>query len=145
MKIKALALSLFLACSIVPNVYAEDAVDYSPALVKKAEKGDAQAQYDLGEAYYQGYNVEQDYEKALGWYKKSAEKGNLDSIFSIGYMYDNGEFVEENNPEAMKWYLKAANKGNASSQYNLGSMLEDGEDGVEADPKKSIEDRKSVV
>ena len=90
MKIKALALSLFLACSIVPNVYADEAVEYSAALVKKAEKGDAQAQYDLGEAYYQGNNVEQDYEQAFEWYKTSAAKGNLDAIFSVGYMYDFG-------------------------------------------------------
>lgn len=54
-------------------------------------------------------------------------------------MYDNGELVKENNPEAMKWYLKSANKGHILSQYYIGVMLEDGDDGVEANPKKSIE------
>ncbi len=76
MKIKALALSLFLACGIASPVFAEDGVEYSAALVKKAEKGDATAQYDLGEAYYRGNGVEQDYDKALEWYRKGAAKGN---------------------------------------------------------------------
>ncbi len=70
MKIKTLAMLAILVCPISTVIYADD-VEYSQTLVQKAQKGDAEAQYDLGEAYYQGYNVDQDYQEAFKWYKKS--------------------------------------------------------------------------
>lgn len=35
-------------------------------------QGDAQAQYTLGDRYYQGQDVEQDYKQAFAWMEKSA-------------------------------------------------------------------------
>ncbi|MBE0445121.1 SEL1-like repeat protein [Psychrobacter sp. FME5] len=41
------------------------------------QKGSEQAKVNLGELYCEGgFGVDQDYDKALYWYKKAAEKGN---------------------------------------------------------------------
>ena len=44
-----------------------------------AEKGHTGAQYNIGEAYYYGYGVEENKEKAVKWYKLAAENGNIDA------------------------------------------------------------------
>lgn len=41
-----------------------------------AEQGHADAQYQLGEMYYESIGVEQDEEVGLEWYSKTAEQGN---------------------------------------------------------------------
>ena len=40
-----------------------------------AEQGDSYAQWWLGLCYYDGNGVNQDYSKAVEWYRKSAEQG----------------------------------------------------------------------
>lgn len=76
-------------------------VAFSQELVQQAKSGDAVAQNNLGDAYYYGYDVEKDFDKAIEWFKKAAAKGNADALFSVGYMYDYGEGVEEDNPTAL--------------------------------------------
>jgi len=50
--------------------------DYATALQEwrpLAEKGDANAQYNLGLLYNQGLGVQQDFKAAADWYRKAAE------------------------------------------------------------------------
>jgi TPR repeat protein len=86
---------------------------------KAAERGNANAQFNLGLLYYLGEGVEQDEEEAFHWYKKAAEQGNANAQCNLGYMYDLGEGVERNPEEAEKWYRKAAERGCTSAQFNL--------------------------
>jgi|GEM_PF-4676755 len=44
-----------------------------------AKRGDAQAQYKLGEMYAEGYGVKQSLEQALKWWRLAAEQGNEDA------------------------------------------------------------------
>ena len=44
--------------------------------MKKAEAGDAKAQYDLGECYDWGKGVTYDEQEAVKWYTKAAEQGD---------------------------------------------------------------------
>ena len=44
--------------------------------LKMAEKGNASAQYYLGEMHEQGLGTEQNIEEAFKWYAKAAEQGN---------------------------------------------------------------------
>jgi TPR repeat protein len=65
-----------------------------PELLKKAETGDAQAQYDVGYIYANGLNgVIKNTNKAFEWYSKSAEQGNGIAQYRLGYMYSNGQGV----------------------------------------------------
>ena len=56
-----------------------DAEDYALALAplrKAAEAGNAEAMNQLGELYYYGYGVDEDFDNAREWYRKAAEAGN---------------------------------------------------------------------
>ena len=45
-------------------------------LLSLAKHGDANAQYDLGEAYYHGKGVDKDLFEAVKWYKLAADQGD---------------------------------------------------------------------
>ena len=62
--------------------------------VKQALGGDASAQRELAQRYYDGDGVEQDYAKAFELYSEAAEQGDAAAEFSVAYMYDFGEGVE---------------------------------------------------
>ena len=104
-------------------VFAEDLAETR----KKAEQGDAAAQFNLGLMYADGDGVPKDAVEAVKWYRKAAEQGNADAQFNLGLMYDNGKRVPKDAVEAVKWYRKAAEQGNANAQYNLGNMYNRGE------------------
>jgi|GEM_PF-344902 len=106
-------------------------------LIQKANKGDSDAQYELGVMYYNGEDVEQDSAKAFEWYKKAADRGNKFAQYSIGCMYINGNGVEKNAENAFQYYKKAAEQGDVKSQYLLGSFYKDGT-GVKQDYKESF-------
>jgi len=92
-----------------------------------AEKGDAEAQYRLGECYYNGDGVEDDHDESYEWIFKSAEQGYAEAQYKLGTYYHNGYdgFDEE---EAVKWYRKAAETGHAGAQYELGECYYNGDD-----------------
>ena len=49
-----------------------------------AELGDAEAQYNLGVMYVQGFCGEQDLGKAADWYRQAAEEGVVDAPAHLG-------------------------------------------------------------
>ena len=87
--------------------------------IKKAEAGDAEAQFEVGKAYDLGEGVEKDLAQAAVWYKKSASQGNMKAQNNLGLAYKNGEGVEKDLNEAMKWLKKSAEQGNKLAMYNL--------------------------
>ena len=60
------------------------------SLEKAAAAGDAQAMNDLGELYYEGKGVPQDYQKAKDWYEKAVDAGNAKAMRHLGYLYERG-------------------------------------------------------
>ena len=48
-------------------------------LIKKAEDGDAEAQYQLGLAYYNGDGIKQNNNKAYYWFQKAIELGCVEA------------------------------------------------------------------
>lgn len=93
------------------------------ALIKSlAENGDAKSQYLLGEMYFKGNNVIQDYSLAEKWFLKSADQGNTDAQTAIGSMYLNGYGVRQNPITAMEWHKKSASLGNSTAQAAIGLM-----------------------
>ncbi len=106
---------------------AENYTEAWPLLYEVAQKGNARAQFYVGRMYDRGFGVNQDYAKALEWYRKSAEQGDASAQNNLGSMYDHGDGVEENDYEAVKWYRKSAEQGTALAQKNLGYMYANGE------------------
>ncbi len=101
------------------------------------DEEDPNRQNSLGEMYYYGHGVEQNYETAFKWYKRSAENGNADSQNKLGYMYSKGEGTEQNFTEAVKWWKQAAAQYESEAAFNLGIMYYAGGDGIEKDEKES--------
>jgi TPR repeat protein len=93
----------------------------------QAEKGDANAQSNLGHCYASGRGVAKDGVQAVKWYRKAADQGYAAAQFNLGLCYFNGEGVAKDFVQAVSWYRKAAEQGNASAQYNLGVCYAKGE------------------
>jgi len=87
-----------------------------------AEQGYAEAQYYLGEMYYSGHGVAEDYNAAFKWLTLSAEQGFAKAQVSLGYMYYSGLGVVQNYKTAVKWYTLAAKQGHAIAQHRLDEL-----------------------
>ena len=53
----------------------------------RAEKGEASAQYFLGDMYDFGRGVAKDEVEAVKWFRKAADQGNPDAQHNLGVMY----------------------------------------------------------
>jgi TPR repeat protein len=93
----------------------------------KAEKGDAQAQCNLGRCYAKGEGVTKDASEAVKWFRKAAEQNDGKAQNSLGLCYAKGEGVEKDDAEAVKWVRKAAEQNFAEAQCNLGVCYYAGE------------------
>ena len=54
---------------------------------RDARSGDADAQFELGCMYHDGYGVRQDYLEAATWYRRAAEQGHASGQFNLGLMH----------------------------------------------------------
>lgn len=87
-----------------------------------AVQGDASAQYQLGNRYYAGTDVKQDYDQAFLWYRRAAQQGDMESQFKLGNMYLMGEGVSQSDIEAATWYKLAADQGHTSASHNYDNL-----------------------
>ena len=82
-----------------------------------AERGHAEAQYNLGWLYANGNGMNVDDKRADQWWKAAAEQGHADAQFAIGLGLITGiNGLKKNSPEAMKWFLQAARQGHRDSR-----------------------------
>ncbi len=100
-----------------------------PALLAKANAGDATAQVQVGDAYAAGKGVPReprqlaaDYKQAADWYRKAADQGNIAAQIHLGDLYRDGRGVARDMAQAVAWYRKAAEVGDAGAQGTLGLL-----------------------
>lgn len=101
-----------------------------------AKAGNIDAIYWVGNFYYDGTVVEENWEETFNCYKEAALKGHADAMNNYADMYFRGEYVEKNDKKAFELFSIAAERGVAESMYTLGYMYENGV-GVEKDLAKS--------
>lgn len=89
-------------------------------------KNDAAEQFALGDRYYTGDGVPQDYVQARCCYKKAAAQGYAGAQYSLGLIYEEGHGVRPDYRRARKWYAKVAAQGYAKAQFALGQFFCDG-------------------
>ena len=116
-----------LSLAVLGSACSQEQISEQPALVRSAEQGDAAAQFDLGDRYFNGEGVPQDYGEALRWYRLAADQGHASAQASLGFMYRSGEGVPQDYGEALRWYRLAADQGDASAQVSFGFMYGNGE------------------
>ncbi len=90
-----------------------------------ADRGDPEAQYNLGWLYANGNGLNVNLDTAVSWWRKAAEQGHADAQFAIALTYTMGEGVDRDMGEAMRWYVAAARQDHADAQEILGRLIGD--------------------
>ena len=113
------------------------------ALRPLAEKGEAAAQFRLGDQILLTsvlYIIEDKKEdmlrESVRWYRKAAEQGYALAEYYLGIAYSLGNGIAKDRREALRWWRKAAEQGLAVAQYELGEAYATG-DGVRMDKQEA--------
>ena len=90
-----------------------------------AEQGDADAQYNLGLMYFDGYGVSKDDIAAVKWFRAAAEQVNVNAQYFLGMMYASGDGLIQNHLKAHMWFNIAEANGSfiATASRNHVSQL----------------------
>lgn len=100
--------------------------DYATAIGQwraPADKGDSDAQFNLGQAYKLGRGVPQDLRKAEELFAKAAAQGHMPASDNYGLLlYQRGEHAR-----AMPYIASGADRGDPRAQYLLGLAYFNGE------------------
>jgi hypothetical protein len=119
------------AQSVKAGIEAWQRADYAGAVGiwrPLAERGDADAQFNLGQAYRLGRGVPINLAAAKTWFERAAAKGHLDAETTLGLLlFQNGE-----QAAGLKWLKQAAEQGEPRAQLVYGTALYNG-DGVGQD------------
>lgn len=91
---------------------------------KRAEAGEAQAQFDVAIMYLEGKATKQSDAEGVKWCRKAADQGFAPAERFYGMLLrDGGGSLNRNIAQARIWLEKAANKGDVQAQIELASML----------------------
>jgi len=93
---------------------------YIDTLRASAEKGNAEAQYELGNNYLVGAGVQKDRAAAAKWYQHAADQNHAKAQSALGMMYSLGAGVPKDNNVALKWWVMAAEQHDADAQDQIG-------------------------
>ncbi len=131
--IASLVVGLALSSIAVPQVFAQSSAgvdaynrgDFAAAVKmwrEQALKGDADAQFNLGQSYKMGRGVKVDLDIALDWYRRAAAQGHLKAADSIGHvMHYQGKVAQ-----ALPYLQPSAERGDPRSQYLYATELFNG-------------------
>ena len=84
--------------------------------------GNAGVQGRIGDMYYWGQGVGQNYAEAARWYRRSAEQGYAWSQNNLACMCFSGQGVQKDKEEARRWFQKAAAQGHEGAQQHLSEL-----------------------
>src|SRR3954453_22319810 len=106
--------------------------DYAGAVaiwMPLAERGDPDAQFNLGQAYRLGRGVPTNLSAAQTWFERAANQGHLDAQATLGLLL----FQSGDQAAGLRWLKGAALKGEPRALLVYGTALFNG-DGVPQDP-----------
>ena len=92
-------------------------MSYKSDLIKEAELGDAEAQFNLATAYYVA--IIPNKKKAFYWYECAAKQGHPEAQRFLGMCYLCGEGVKADEQMAYEWYILSARNGDVEAQKFL--------------------------
>ena len=140
MRYRYLAASIWIASLAAPvsaqsvkaGIEAWQKADYATAVSiwrPLAEKGDADAAFNLGQAYRLGRGVPINLAAAQSWFERAATKGHVDAQTTLGLLI----FQNGNHIGGLRWLKAAAEKGDPRALLVYGTALFNG-DGVQQNP-----------
>ena len=116
----------------------EDGTDPKKAFefnLKRAEEGDAEAQYMVYQAYNEGEGVEEDRTLAREWLKKAADNGHVTAQALMGF----DEIIRGNSAAGVKYWEKASAGGHLKAMHDLAELYRDGDMDVPMNKTRAIE------
>jgi TPR repeat protein len=120
------------AQSVKAGIDAWQRSDYAGAVAiwrPLADKGDADAEFNLGQAYRLGRGVSTNLAAAKSRFERAANQGHIDAQTTLGLLL----FQSGNQADGVKWLEKAAEKGEPRALLVYGTALVNG-DSVTQDP-----------
>lgn len=93
-------------------------------LLRRAEEGFANAQYELAWLYDIGKGVRADDDLALMWKRRAAEQGHIEAQYELADHYY--QSTPDNSTEVIKWCKEAAEQGHMGAQIMLGVIFSEG-------------------
>ena len=83
------------------------------------DENNASAQFNVGQAYYYGHGVQQNYQKAFAWYTKAAKQDYSLAQIQLAEMYFSGKGVNKDVIKAIEIIKPLAELGDPKAQENL--------------------------
>ena len=77
-------------------------------LMARARRGDADAQYVVGQSYMTLKGKPGSATKAVAWFRKAAEQGHEGACYCMGVAYSHGLGVAKNERAALNWFRSLA-------------------------------------
>jgi flagellar biosynthesis GTPase FlhF len=106
--------------------------------MKLAEKGNAEAQFKVGEMYETGFGVKEDKEQALSWITKAADQGHETAGYKLLYWDIEKNGITDANKGKVEALEAKANEGDPQAQFYVGKMYSRGV-GKQRDADKAID------
>jgi TPR repeat protein len=100
-----------------------------------AQRGDAEAQYQLGVLYDRGMGVRPDFAQRQAWWSKAAAQGYAPALVALAELARSGDGVPKSDAEALRLYREAANRGSSEAAVELARALAAGRGG----PRDAVE------
>jgi len=89
-----------------------------------AQSGDADAQYNLGWMYHNGYGLAIDDREAQRWWEQAAAQEWADALYALGNLHRfGGRNVPKDAARAIEYFLRAAHKGDDESALLLRTLI----------------------
>ena len=95
-------------------------------LIKEAEKGDLDAIYALGQAYWDGEGIKKKKTEAISWWDQGARSGSSACAVKLAGMYEKGLIVKQDYNRAREYYMMAAYHDDPLGLYKMGYYYEFG-------------------
>ena len=105
--------------------------------MKLAQKGNAEAQYKVGEMYETGFGVKEDKVEARNWITKASDQGHETAGFKLLYWDIEKNGITDANKAGLDSLRAKAKEGNPQAEYYVGKMYSRGV-GVSRDSGKAI-------
>ncbi|WP_421997278.1 peptidoglycan-binding protein [Reyranella sp.] len=99
-------------------------------LLRAAQRGSAQAAFNVGVMYERGFVVERDSTKAVEWYRKAVEGDIPAAKHNLALLLRDGKGAPRDGAAAVELLQSAARQGMAASMFTLGDIHERGDAGV---------------
>jgi TPR repeat protein len=95
-------------------------------LLESAQKGDAEAQFELGKNYETGrIGLPKDLVQAEHWYRLAADQGDPFAEASLALLYQFGKGVRQDSLQALMWYEVAIARSTGGDRASIAELRDD--------------------